>query len=106
MSRLIDFLKANRSGTARLLPLKQSENALTVAVSRELGEIQSGSKPLLSAREAGTTANQISALAYDERFLGELSDVIGTPKPGETEDEFVARCKAQMASLLRLKFAN
>lgn len=106
MTRFIDFLATNRDGTPGLLSSKQSESALTVAISNQLCAIKSENKPLLSALEARTTASQISSVAYDERFLREFSEVIGMPKPGETEDQFVARCKEQMASMLLLKFEN
>jgi hypothetical protein len=45
-------------------------------------------------------AGQVGELVIAEPFLNELSCKIGQPTPGESEDEFVARCKQTMFGLL------
>lgn len=45
-------------------------------------------------------ASQVGALVTGEKFIKELSDKIGEPEQGESEDAFVERCKKTMFDLL------
>lgn len=45
-------------------------------------------------------ASQVGALVTGEKFIKELSDKIGEPEKGESEDVFVERCKKTMFDLL------
>ncbi len=51
-------------------------------------------------------AHQVGELVGSEEFVTELSDQIGKPLPGESEDEFVERAKNSMKALLRGKLAG
>lgn len=57
----------------------------------------------LGASKATEFAEGAAKLVTDREFLGELEGEIGLPKSGETEDEFVARAKKAMFSMLQTK---
>lgn len=46
----------------------------------------------------------VSEIVHDKKFIGDLSDNIGTPFPFETEDDFVQRASQTMTILLKKKF--
>jgi hypothetical protein len=65
---------------------------------------------LVSAPESGIShkrrekfAAELSSLATSRAFIAELSDSVGQPAPGESEDAFVARAKSVMREQLRRK---
>ena len=51
-------------------------------------------------------AHQVGELVGSEEFVTELSDQIGKPLPGESEDEFVVRAKNAMKKLLSAKLSG
>lgn len=65
---------------------------LTLALSSALG-----------SSKAQEFSESISDLVSSDNFISDLSDRIGTPLASETEDEFVARAKSLMSSLLSEK---
>ena len=60
----------------------------------------------LSTSDKEKFAHQVGDLVGSEEFVTELSDHIGKPLPGESEDEFVERAKNAMKKLLRAKLAG
>lgn len=61
---------------------------------------------LIQADQAGAFAAQVSELATSDAVMDELSDQLGTPRAGETEDAFVARAQATMARILSGKLSD
>jgi hypothetical protein len=51
-------------------------------------------------------AQQVGELVGSDGFVTELSDKIGKPLPGESEDEFVERAKNAMKKLLSAKLSG
>lgn len=51
-------------------------------------------------------AHQVGELVGSDGFVTELSDKIGKPLPGESEDEFVERAKNAMKKLLSAKLSG
>lgn len=98
MSGFIDFVKDRTSGPGRALAL--SQDSVSTSVARDLRQIKLGDAPVFSEPAAQDLANKIGGLAYSEKFLSKFSAAIGKPQNNETEDEFVARCKEKMFSLL------
>lgn len=60
----------------------------------------------LSKSDKKEFADQVGDLVESEEFVTELSDQIGKPQPGESEDEFVERAKNAMKKLMRAKLAG
>lgn len=49
-------------------------------------------------------AKDVSDLVYGKDFIKELSNHISTPRPEESEEDFVIRSSMQMLNLLKYKF--
>ena len=103
MSKFIDFVKEQTSRPGRPA-LTHSRNAVSLGVASQLQEVKVADVAVFSESAANKLACKIGEVAYSEKFLGEFSDAIGTPKANETEDEFVSRCKEKMSLLLKNKF--
>lgn len=54
----------------------------------------------VSATDAKQLGKELTQLIQGERFLRALSNRVGVPKPGESEDQFVARGQRELRSLL------
>ena len=99
MATLIDFLKGEQEnlslpGPSGSCSLAHTHDAVADAVSTAL------EKTDLPNGDAIKFAEKVGTLVTGDKFLQELSNVIGQPKLSESEDEFVARCKQSMFGLL------
>jgi len=57
----------------------------------------------LGATKAKQFSDDAASLVTSDVFLNELESELGLPQRGETEDEFVARAKASMLEMLKVK---
>lgn len=60
---------------------------------------------ILGTSKASQFANEAADLITSRNFLDELEANIGKPKTGESEEEFVARAKSTMLTLLSSKLS-
>lgn len=82
--------------------------------SRQIGATPEGSKTILELLTgSGKTVDQasiftrnVTEIAASDEFLKPVSDSIGAPLAGETEDEFVARAKATIVQHLKKKLGQ
>ena len=56
--------------------------------------------------KASEFATEVTRIVSSNDFMGLLSNEVGEPRPGETEDEFVERAKARMRSLLKMRLES
>ncbi len=78
---------------------RELTNSMSQAISRT-------SLSHLPGDKVGAFSDQVAELATSDEVMDELSDALGTPKSGETEDEFVARAKATMTAILNRKLSK
>jgi hypothetical protein len=55
----------------------------------------------VSAADAQRFEESVGDIVASDAFLEQLSEEVGEPKAGETEEEFVTRAKAALRSLMR-----
>lgn len=101
MNSLKEFLKKEGEPESQGSPFP-------VAQRMELAKSMSGGISLaatlhMPGDKVGEFSNQVSELATSTEVMDELSDTLGTPKAGETEDEFVARAKLTLTGILNRK---
>lgn len=89
-------LKAMLKDKASRAVLNKTTAGMAVNMALALGATLGNSK-------AQEFSGKVSDLISSDDFISDLSDRIGTPLASETEDEFVARAKSQMRSLLSEK---
>lgn len=105
MSKFSDFV-LNQEGHKMLPSLKQTQATTGLAIASSLQNVTNASSSLFVASDANELVTQIGNSVYTREFLEEFSNVIGTPRDGETEDQFVCRCKGEMTALLKMKFGQ
>lgn len=93
MPNFFEFLNERERNT--LLKISTSQNKTIAQVSSELQAVS------VASSKASNFATRITEVTRSSEFLKPVSDAIGTPKPGESEDEFVARGKAAIVKQLR-----
>jgi hypothetical protein len=98
-----DFFNSDDNPDRALPPKIQSCSALSAAVSASLVEASLTTGLPFPDKSREKLADEVSSLAHSDEFIADLSDDIGIPLKGESEDEFVARAKKAMADLLRRK---
>jgi uncharacterized protein (UPF0335 family) len=59
-----------------------------------------------SSQETERFKKEVSETANSEEVITTLSDALGQPRTGETEEEFVARGKAILKKILMKKFSE
>lgn len=64
------------------------------------------STPAIPSNDAEQFGQDIAQLVTSNSFLKELSEAIQPPKPNETEDEFVSRCKLALIKLIDGRMAK
>lgn len=121
MKKFIDFIKRDvkhgslkissnleisTSSKRNLLSFDESRSNTSAAVSSCLHLGIGLNEIKMSSGDAGKFSEKVTELAYSEEFLNEFSNEIGSPKKGESEDEFVKRAKNKMANLLRVKLGK
>lgn len=100
MPKLKDFLKSQQGA----LVARNSGQLLAPSLAGALASI-SGSKSMFAGKEA-EFADAVESLVGSEPFTDELSELIGTPRAGEAEDDFVVRAKSEMTKLLKKKLGG
>lgn len=93
MPNFLEFIKARERSAP--LEIGTSQKSTIAKISSELNGLS------ISSSKVTSFANRVTAVAHSSDFLAPVSDAIGTPKPGESEDEFVARGKAVIVDQLR-----
>ena len=98
-----EFFDSDDNPDKALAPQLQSFSVGLAAVAGYLvgRKLSSGLPFPDSSREE--FADKVISLSHSKEFISELSDNIGGPLRGETEEEFVTRAKKSMAELLRRK---
>ncbi|WP_423391457.1 hypothetical protein [Burkholderia sp. LMG 21824] len=94
------YLKSQQGAVA----LQSSGVKLTSDVTATIAGF-SGAPFVFGGKEVEKFSQRVTDIVQSEQFTDELSRVIGTPLPDETEDEFVKRAKEKMTGLLRKKFS-
>lgn len=101
MKTLKDFLEKskNQSNLSLALP---SANVLASDITKEII-----SSPVhLSSTDASKFSKKVSELATSSEVIDELSTEVGSPKPHESEDEFVERAKLALTRILKSKLTK
>jgi len=96
MSSLKDFMSVTKNNTLI------SKNTLNVLTSKISGSVLA-SGVSISGVDNEKFSSEVAKLAHSDEVLTKLSDDVGKPKSGESEDEFVSRAKVSMANILRQK---
>lgn len=96
MPNFLDFIKEREARAP--LQIGSSRKETIAQVSSKLSGLS------ISSSKATDFASRVTDVAHSSEFLKPVSDAIGTPKPGESEDEFVARGKATIVQQLRKTF--
>lgn len=91
---------------SNLLSFDKSRGNTSAAISSVLHLGMGLNSIKMSSGDAGKFSEKVTELAYSEKFLNEFSNEIGSPKEGESENEFVKRAKNKMANLLRAKLGK
>ena len=96
-----EFFNSDANPDKQLPPQLQSFAVGSAAISSSLaGSILATGLPFPdNSREE--FAEKVSSLSHSDEFISDLSEEIGTPVDGESEEEFVTRAKRAMAELLR-----
>jgi hypothetical protein len=98
MPSLKDFISAKKN-TNDLLISKNTLNSLTNKISGSILAAGVG----ISETDNEKFSSEVANLAHSDEVLEKLSNNIGKPKSGESENEFVNRAKASLANILRQK---
>jgi len=98
MPSLKEFISATKN-ESNLLISKNTLNILTTKISGRI--LASGVS--ISGSDNEKFSSEVANLAHSDEVLTKLSDNVGKPKSGESEDEFVNRAKTAMAKILRQK---
>lgn len=56
--------------------------------------------PRIEKNDISDFSTQFSGLVFSDNFISELSGVIQRPHPGESEEQFVKRCKESLSLLI------
>jgi hypothetical protein len=96
-----EFFNSDANPDKQLPPKLRSFAVGSAAISNSLiGSILATGLPFPdNSREE--FAEKVSSLSHSDEFISDLSEDIGQPVDGESEEEFVARAKRTMADLLR-----
>jgi hypothetical protein len=105
MSTFKDFFFAKRTSNPMLPSLRQSIEITSVQVASILANsyLINGVSIKNNEKKEKEFSEKVSQLAHSEDFVQTLSNSIGTPKPNESENEFVERSKNNMRFLLKEK---
>ncbi|RJR43986.1 MAG: hypothetical protein C4576_13780 [Desulfobacteraceae bacterium] len=99
MGSFKDFFFSNDAHKKDLPSLESSMPLLAGAIIGTMATINTGS--LASKSKKTKFGTKVSQLAHSEVFIQELSDKIGNPHSGESEDDFTERAKKTMKALLK-----
>jgi hypothetical protein len=86
--------------------LSGAHSATEGAVARCLSKVALQNNIALSSVDVSKFSQKVTDLAYSKQFLSEFSDTVGLPKKEETEEQFVAKAKIMMASLLKKRLSE
>ncbi|MBY8243605.1 hypothetical protein K6U58_03520 [Vibrio fluvialis] len=99
MKSLKEFLNPHAGSSASTdIAFRNVSNGIAKVVF-ETGAVNSKSK----ADEFG---REVTKLATSDEVILELSEVVGTPLPNESEDEFVERAKQSFKKILMAKLSG
>ena len=101
MKTLKDFLEKSKSSSNLSIALP-SANALARVITKEI----ISSPVQLSNTDASKFSEKVSELATSSEVIDKLSAEVGSPKPHESEDEFVERAKLALARILKSKLTK
>lgn len=85
----------------KYLVAQASAPAFLTAVGNIQGAVGSTVASSLGSEKAVKFSAEVTALVKNKEFLSELGDIVGEPAELETEEQFVARAKEAMRSLLK-----
>jgi len=80
------------------LPVSQIKSGVMATITPSVAYLS-----CLSTNDVEKFSKNVADLISSKEFIEPLSDEIGIPKDGENEEEFVARAKSAMETMLRKK---
>jgi hypothetical protein len=94
MKSLYDFIREKKATDPTSVPSTGSISEISKSL------LQDAALPFAST-EVAKLSDETAKLVNTDQFMDKLSEVVGTPKSGESEDEFVNRAKAAFRMVLR-----
>lgn len=101
MDNFKTFIDSTKGSERKALPSSNSslfENEISLSVASSLDHI---AEPVDKKEKF---SKKVSSLVSKDEFMEKLSDRIGSPKSGESEDSFVERSKGELRKMLYHEF--
>lgn len=95
-----DFFEENKQSLSGILPGSNIRSAIAQVASSSL--LAMG----VSQESLDRFSDEVSKVATSDSFISEVSEKIGSPAPGETEDDFVNRAKEIMRKALKYRLKD
>lgn len=103
MTSFYEFINQSNSPSNLVLPYSekaQTSTAVTFNLVKTGLSSLAKTSPEIPGKDAEKFGQDIAELVTNDSFLKELSKGIQTPMLGETENEFVSRCKRTLFGLI------
>lgn len=102
LQKYLEILKSQKNKSL-VLP---SSNSLADVIGKSIITASNFPSLNISNEKVSDFSRKMSELATSDKVIGELSEKIGNPREGETEDDFVKRAKLVLTSILKNKMSK